>query len=117
MTRLGLIGVDDEFRARLAGALGEGAVLVRCGVDDLDGDLPPTIVVGAGIAGLTSAAILAVDVWGQTSQNLMLTSVASSTCCCRITTLCPLLVKCCSTSASCSVSAMCSAAKRSGPQA
>jgi pilus assembly protein CpaE len=49
MTQLGLIGVDDEFQARLAGALGEDAVLVRCGADDLDGDLPPTIVVGPGV--------------------------------------------------------------------
>ncbi len=50
MAQLGLIGVDDDFQGRLADVLGDTTTLVRCAADDLDGELPSTLVLGPGVA-------------------------------------------------------------------
>lgn len=46
---IGLIGVDPGFRDRLDVAAGTAVELVRCTVDDLEGDLPQTLVLGPEI--------------------------------------------------------------------
>ena len=43
---IGLIGVDQGFRDRLDVAAGATVELVRCTVDDLDGEVPSTLILG-----------------------------------------------------------------------